>query len=430
MKSKVALGFGLAVVMTASLAACSSGPSGNADDTVTLQMVESLTSPERTKVLQELIDDFEAANEGIKVDLISPPTEQADQKIQQMLQAGKGVDVVEVRDLTVGSYSTNGWLYDMKSDFADWDGRAALSQTTIDLIDSEDNMYFMPYGYFGLSIFYRTDLIEQAGFDGPPDTWEDLYSQAKTIQDTLPNQYGFALRGGRSGFMHAIQVIESYLADKVDLQNAYFLADGSTIFAQPEAQEALDLYLEIFQDAAPESAISWGFPEMVEGFSNGSTAFLMQDPEVITALKGSGSITTDQWNTTAVLKGAGGKAFQAQAFSGWGVAESSEYQDEAVKLVQFLTSGEASLTFSQNNNQIPILAAGAESDYYKEGPWESYFNMSADPATYIVGNQPRTSEHWADWSELADADLQQLLLGQTTSEEVLTKWDEFWADKR
>lgn len=430
MKSKVALGIGLAFAMTVSLSACSDSSGQSADGTVTIKMVESLTSPQRTEVLRGLLDNFEAANQGIKVELISPPTEQADQKIQQMLQAGSGIDVLEVRDLTVGSYSTNGWLYDMKADFAQWDGRGALSQNTIDLIDAEDNQYFMPYGYFGLSIFYRTDLIEQAGFSAAPDTWEDLYTQAKAIQDTIPNQYGFALRGGKNGFMHAVQVIESYLADQLDTSNAYFTQDGSTIFAKPEAKEALDLYTKIFAEASPESAISWGFPEMVEGFSNGSTAFLMQDPEVITALKESGSITTEQWNTTPVLKGASGKAFQAQAFSGWGVAESSEYKEEAVKLVQFLTSGEASLTFSQNNNQIPILAEGTQSDYYKEGPWESYFAMTSDPATYVTGIQPRGSEHWADWAELADADLQKLLLGQSTSQDVLASWDSFWADKR
>ena len=30
-----------------------------------------------------------------------------------MLQSGKGVDVLEVRDITVGPFSNNGWLYDM-----------------------------------------------------------------------------------------------------------------------------------------------------------------------------------------------------------------------------------------------------------------------------------------------------------------------------
>ena len=92
-KSRATAAIGLSVVTGLALSACAGGAS---DGTVTLQMVESLTNPARTEVLKSLIADFEADNPKIKVELISPPTDQADQKIQQMLQSGKGVDVLEV----------------------------------------------------------------------------------------------------------------------------------------------------------------------------------------------------------------------------------------------------------------------------------------------------------------------------------------------
>lgn len=83
------------IVAALALTACSGGSgdtsdSGEAGGDVTLQMVESLTNPARTELIRGLLDEFEAANPGVKVDLVSPPTEQADQKIQQMLQAATG----------------------------------------------------------------------------------------------------------------------------------------------------------------------------------------------------------------------------------------------------------------------------------------------------------------------------------------------------
>ena len=129
---------GLAAASVSGLAGCGSGGSGSSSDggggDVTLQMVESLTNPARSEVLKKLLGEFEAANPGIKVQLVSPPTEQADQKIQQMLQAGSGADVLEVRDLTVGPFANNGWLYDMTADVEKWAGFAELTQRQRDLL--------------------------------------------------------------------------------------------------------------------------------------------------------------------------------------------------------------------------------------------------------------------------------------------------------
>jgi multiple sugar transport system substrate-binding protein len=75
------------IAATVALAACGPGPAEKANGDVKLQMVESLTNPTRTALLKKLIGEFETKNPGITVQLISPPTNQADQKIQQMLQS-------------------------------------------------------------------------------------------------------------------------------------------------------------------------------------------------------------------------------------------------------------------------------------------------------------------------------------------------------
>ncbi|MFD0472287.1 extracellular solute-binding protein [Nonomuraea thailandensis] len=101
-----------AAVVTLALAGCGSGSSG-APDEIRLRMIESLTGPERTKLIKSLIADFERANPGVTVELISPPLDSADQKITQILQTKKGLDVLEVRDHTAKSFSNNGWLAEL-----------------------------------------------------------------------------------------------------------------------------------------------------------------------------------------------------------------------------------------------------------------------------------------------------------------------------
>src|SRR3546814_17303894 len=101
-------------------------------------MVETLTNPVRQEILGELIDEFEADNPGVTVELVSPPNESALTTVQQMLQSGSGVAVLEVQDSTVGPFPANDRLYDMNADLADWAGWAELPPHALALANQED----------------------------------------------------------------------------------------------------------------------------------------------------------------------------------------------------------------------------------------------------------------------------------------------------
>jgi len=427
-RNRLTLTVGIGTAAVLALTGCSGASGDTADGDVTLKMVESLTNPARTEVLRGMLDAFEAENPGVTIDLVSPPTEQADKTIQQMLQSGKGVDVLEVRDITVGPFSNNGWLYDMAGDLESWEGWDALTENAQAAAVTDGASYFVPYGFYGLSLFYRTDLVEAAGFDGPPHSWEELLEQASAIQNPAENVYGYAFRGGTNGNTNVVAAIEAYLVDDLDPANAFLLQDGSTIFSAPEAQDAVDTYFALFEQASPPSAVSWGYPEMVAGFTNGSTAFLLQDPEVIATVQAS-SLTDDQWDTAPLLVGPTGKAAQPLAVAGWGVAEASEHQEEAVELVKFLSSAEPATEFAQANSLVPIIAEAADDEFYSTGPWTSYVTMTQDPETYVNVQQPRGVSWWTEWVQKSDQDVQSVLLGNMTTAELLASWDAFWTDK-
>ncbi len=142
---------------------------------------------------------------------------------------------------------------------------------------------------------------------------------------------------------------------------------------------------------------------MVQGFTSGTTGFLLQDPEVIATVKESKTIKEDQWGTAPLPVGPTGKAAQPLANAGWGVAEGSTHKKEAVELVKFLTSGEAAMTFSKENSLVPILKSAAEDPYFKDGPWASYVAMNSSPDTYVVVTQPRGVPWSTEWGNKSDA---------------------------
>ncbi|WP_321076646.1 sugar ABC transporter substrate-binding protein [Mobiluncus sp.] len=428
MRKHIAVLIAASFALTLGLTGCSSSSGADSQGAVKLQMVESLTNPARTELIRGLLQDFEKEHPNIKVELISPPTEQADQKIQQMLQSGSGVDVLEVRDLTVGPFSNNGWLYDMAPDFKNWDGLAKLTdQAQKFTINADGKSYFIPYGFYGLSLFYRTDLVKQAGFEGAPKSWEDLVEQAAKIQNPAQNRYGYAFRGGPNSAGQLMSILEAYNADNLDVANAYKVKSGKTIFTTPESQTALDKYVELYKTGSPESSVSWGYAEMVQGFTNGSTAFLLQDPEVIATVKES-SLTEDQWGVAPNPVGPTGKAAWPMATAGWGVTQFSKHKAEAVELVKWL-AGDPSTTFAKENSLVPILQAAGEDEFFKTGPWAAYVEMTSNPDTWISVEEPRGVAWWTEWMQRSEADLQKVLLNQMTTAQMLSGWDKFWTEK-
>ncbi|NUW46535.1 ABC transporter substrate-binding protein [Nonomuraea rhodomycinica] len=397
------------------LAGCGSGSSSGE---VRLRMIESLTSPERTKLIKTLIEGFEKANPGVEVELVSPPLDSADQKITQILQTKKDLDVLEVRDHTAKSFSNNGWLAELPTtQWAGWADLTELAQKKA--VEVGGKAYLYPYGFYQRTLFYRTDW----GLAQPPKTWQELYEAGKKM--TSGDRFGYSFRGGKGGADYAVMMISAYNGEALDPQKSFFLKDKRTIFSTPEAAQALDLYVKIFKEASPPDSVSWGYPEMVQGFTSGVTGMLIQDPEVIKTVEESGVKT---WSTAPIPKGPSGYAFQPVGYAGWGVTSFSTHQKEAVKLVQYLSEAQQSIAFAKGNSLIPISRQAQSDPQFSQGAWKAYLEAQQDPKQ-VITVRPVDYPGWSQFIADSDRDVQALITGKKSVAEVLKAWDAFWADQ-
>ncbi len=169
---------------------------GSTASAETLKLVEVITSPERTKVLQAQVDAFEAANPGTEVEIVSLPWGQAFEKFATMVAGGDIPDVVEMPDRWAGIYKDK--LVDLNDRIAEWEHGATLTQKTIDMGRQTDgkSARMIPYGFYLRALFYNKKLLEEAGVKEPPRTMEDFMAASKAVSE-LDGKYGYCLRGGR-----------------------------------------------------------------------------------------------------------------------------------------------------------------------------------------------------------------------------------------
>jgi ABC-type glycerol-3-phosphate transport system substrate-binding protein len=74
----------------------------------------------------------------------------------------------------------------LEKEHGGWLGAAPLYMK-----EPDGRVHHLLYGMAGALVISRKDLLSQAGFQSPPETWEDLLTQAKKAQQ-IPRVYGLA----------------------------------------------------------------------------------------------------------------------------------------------------------------------------------------------------------------------------------------------
>ncbi|MCM2532798.1 sugar ABC transporter substrate-binding protein [Neobacillus pocheonensis] len=292
----------------------------------------------------------------------------------------------------------------------------------------DDKPYYIPYGVYEKTLFYRKDWFKAAGLEAPK-TWDELVNDAIKLTDPSKNRYGYSFRGG-AGVSDYIEFMTwSNLGKQINQKDSYFTKDGHVMFETPEAKQVLDTLVNLYKKASPPDSISWSYPEMVQGFTSGETALLIQDPEVIaTAEK---NMVKGTWDTAPLPKGTPSNVAQQPAgTAGWGIGAFSKHKEEAWKLVSFLSSPEQNLNFAKNNSLIPIYLSAGDDPYFKEGYYNSYIQMNAKPEEFLVADRPVQYQGYAEYRAMVDKDVQALLLGKLSKEAALSKWTDFWKKQK
>ena len=163
-----------------------------------------------TGVLPGLIDKFNKQNEGkIKVTQRVMPQDTGiyfDQ-IRTEFQAGGGdIDVIGGDVIWPAQFAANGYILDLSDRFTDTD---AFLPGPIQSNTYDGKVWGVPWYTDAGLLYYRQDLLEQAGFSEPPKTWEELKEMAlKTAQDT-GTQDGFVFQGGdyEGGIVNGLEYI-------------------------------------------------------------------------------------------------------------------------------------------------------------------------------------------------------------------------------
>jgi len=188
---------GLSAALALSLAACGdeTGGTGSGDEAggegakeITFVAAEYST---KTKPYWEaLIKEFEAANEGLKVNLQVINWDDIDSHVTTLVQNNKQPDILNLNKFA--DFAADDLLY--KAD------EVVSPEVIQDFIPSfaensklDGTQYGLPFIASARLLFYNTELFDKAGITEPPKTWDDLRAAAEKIKAEGAIGYGLPL---------------------------------------------------------------------------------------------------------------------------------------------------------------------------------------------------------------------------------------------
>ncbi len=156
-------------------------------------------TPSELRVWQEIVAEFEAET-GIPVRIRRQPPDSTQQLQTLIVSLGSGQrdpDVFMMDVAWVGLFTASGWCHPIENVETD-----AFFERVLDLVDRHEGVLMaLPVYMDGGLLYYRTDLLEKYGYDGPPQTYDELIEMCLTVQEgertENPSFFGYVWQGAQ-----------------------------------------------------------------------------------------------------------------------------------------------------------------------------------------------------------------------------------------
>ncbi|WP_028390227.1 ABC transporter substrate-binding protein [Bacillus cihuensis] len=331
---------------------------------------------------QNLIDEFNAKNEKIKVVLEAYGGEY-DTKITAGIGAKDAPDVMymwnypQYKDALepLDSYiDKNGEEY--KSDFYEslWNYNSVGGETL-----------GLPVGYTTHVVYYNKDLFDEKGLEYPQAgwTWADLQETAKKLTNKDKKITGFAFPGKPDPYD-----FEMYLWGN---GASYVDSDGKLKgnLNSTKSIETFSMFQDMLKDGYAITTEGSGDTEM----KSGKVGMFINGAWYLSPLKEAGI----NYGVVEVPTFENGKSVSIVSSSGIAMSKSSKHKEAAFEFMKFWTGKEANkerIAF-----ELPVLKSVVEEEKLQEDPVKGVFYSMLEqsegytPASFITENWSQVSEN-------------------------------------
>lgn len=405
------------LVVAAALLAMLQGGCHRANGGGTGTTLEFWTIGREGEAVTQLLPAFERANPGIHVRVQQIPLTAAHEKLLTAYAGDSLPDVTQIGNTWIAEFAALHALAPLQSRVAESGAIRAddyfASAWDANVIDG--TLYGIPWYVDTRLLFYRVDLLREAGFDAPPRDWADWQAQMDAIRSKS--------QGTRWGALLPTNEYDQLLALALQ-QHVPLLRDGGRYgnFESAGFKRTLAFYVDLFRhgDVPPWTNVQVGNPW--QAFGRGDFVFYLSGPWNIGEFRKRLPAARQADWSTAQLPGPDGPGDSVTYGSSLVILRHSRHRDAAWKLVEYLSRPDVQVRFYELLGDLPARRSAWESQVLKNDPklrafraqlermrpaprvpeWEQIVNMMQQVAARAVAGQLTVDQATAQMDAQAD----------------------------
>lgn len=365
---------------------------------------------------KEMLPEFEEET-GIKVNITDMPYENALGEQVRDFVANGDLDIALIDLVWIGNFAENGWIVPAEKFIND----PALADPDLDLDDFfplvldafgswGDTVYGLPFDNYSGLLFYNRCMLEEAGFDGPPETWSELKDEYGPAL-TKDGKYAFALQSKRN----ETQSADSFARMLWPFGGSFLDENFRSNLMSEESQAGLKFRQDLMQ-YMPEGIVAYDHAETVNALAQGDVAMITEWSAFYSTLKN--PETSKIADCLGIAPEPKGPAGRKPALGGFSLAVASQADEDeqaaAWLFIQWVTSKANAERYLELGG-VPAR----QSVYEKEGIAEEYEFVPALVESWQEG-VPEFRPRFAEWPQVTEIVQEwgtKMMLGEVTTEE-------------
>ncbi|PYZ99017.1 ABC transporter substrate-binding protein [Alteribacter lacisalsi] len=361
------LGITSMVAVAGVLAACGGGDdaSGDEEEEVTVRLTGWQSSPTEQRYFEQTIEAFEEQHPHINVQVDTIADQYMD-VLRTRLIGGEAADVFFLDAFEAPGLIQSGVLEPLDGYITDEFDLDDFQDPMIEAFQREDQLWGIPKDTSTLALFYNKEHFEEAGFDAPPETWDELEEMAEEL--TVDNRYGF----GVVTDLARLQFIAESTGAEITEDNRANFSDQRIVDA---LQPIVDMRNEKEIAASPSDVgAEWGG----DMFGTGRASMIIEGNWMLPFMDE--TFENVDYGVTEIPTVNGEQGSMAYTVS-YSMNAASEVKDEAWELIEFLTGPEGMEIWTSSGQALPTRDSVAETLNYDEDDQFAPFISAADYAT-------------------------------------------------